>query len=64
MLSRSIILVLEKSANGESVTDEKVSLMEDFKKDCPAIWGGMINLLSEALHNYNPYIADRHGRDI
>ncbi len=64
MLSRSIILVLEKSANGESVTDEKVSLMEEFKKDCPAIWGGMINLLAEALHHYKPYIADRYGRDI
>lgn len=38
--------------------------MEKFKKDCPAIWGGMVNLLAEALQNYKPYIADRYGRDI
>ncbi|MCM1064121.1 MAG: hypothetical protein NC420_06510 [Eubacterium sp.] len=64
MLSRSIVLTLEKPANGESISDEKVSLMEEFKKDCPAIWGGMVNLLSEALSSYEPYIADRYGRDI
>lgn len=33
MLSRSIILIFEKSASGESVADEKVSLMEKFKKN-------------------------------
>lgn len=33
MLSRSIILIFEKSASGESVVDEKVSLMEKFKKN-------------------------------
>ena len=64
MLSRSIVLTLEKSENGVSTADEKVSLMEEFKKDCPAIWGGIVNLLSEALGNYKPYIADRYGRDI
>ncbi len=64
MLSRSIVLTLEKPVNEESVADEKVSLMEEFKKDCPAIWGGMVNILSEALENYKPCIADRYGRDI
>ena len=64
MLSRSIVLTLEKSENGVNATDEKASLMEEFKKDCPAIWGGIVNLLSEALGNYKPYIADRYGRDI
>ncbi len=31
MLSRSIILILEKSSNGESVIDEKVSFMEELR---------------------------------
>ena len=64
MLSRSIVLILEKSVNGENITDEKTSLMKEFEKDCPAIWGGMVKLLAEAMQNYEPYIADRYGRDI
>ena len=64
MLSRSIVFTLEKSENGGNTADEKVSLMEEFKKDCPAIWGGIVNLLSEAFGNCKPYIADRYGRDI
>ena len=50
--------------NGENITDEKTSLMKEFEKDCPAIWGGMVKLLAEAMQNYEPYIADRYGRDI
>ena len=64
MLSRSIVLILEKSVNGENITDEKTSLMKEFEKDCPAILGGMVKLLAEAMQNYEPYIADRYGRDI
>lgn len=64
MLSRCIIMNLEKPVGKDAVASEKVALTEEFMSDRPVILGGIFNILKEVLCYYEPNSAPRAGHDI
>ena len=64
MLSRCIIMNLEKTVGKDAGASEKVSLMEEFMNDRAIILGGIVDILIEVLYFYQPNYASRMGYDV
>lgn len=64
MLSRCIILNLEKPVDKDAGASEKVSLMEEFMNDRAIILGGIVDILIEVLYFYQPNYDSRMGYDV
>jgi len=64
MLSRSIVINLEKPTKGEIIAFDKITLTEEFMKDRATIFGGIISILIEVLKYYEPNSVPRDGKDI
>lgn len=60
MLSRCIIMNLEKPVGKEGVS-EKIFLMEEFVNDRAIILDGIVDILKEILYFYQPNYASRMG---
>lgn len=63
MLSRCIVIEIQKSIDESGVACDKVSLMNEFMKDRPIIFGGIMKILMETLSEYEPNV-DKLGNDI
>ncbi len=64
MLSRCIVMNLEKPVGKDRGASEKVALMEEFMDDRAIILGGIFNILREVLYFYQPNYASRAGYDV
>ena len=63
MLSRCIVMEIQKPKDMGGVAFDKVSLMDEFMEDRPIILGGIMNILSETLDEYEPNV-EKLGNDI
>lgn len=64
MLSRCIVMNLEKCVGKGNGASEKVTLMEEFMNDRAIILGGIFQILIGTLKKYKPNSIPRLGNDI